>query len=138
MVPPERIKLFVQNILGCGCPEEVFRSIDVRERVALNRFIVLDHAIIIGNRLLVYVAKAGSDGCIEEHLPILVGMGKNERDAKGLNRFRLVLVSDTPDEVRETAERQFKKLRGNDEKVHLHVISKIEMPFATESTEGTE
>ncbi len=36
MLSPDRIKHFVQNILGCGCPEEVFRSIDVRRNLRLN------------------------------------------------------------------------------------------------------
>jgi len=138
MIPSERVKHFVQNTLGCGCPEEVFRSIEVREQVALNSFVILDSAISIGNRLLVYVVKAVSPGCIEEHLPILVGMGKKERDAKGLNRFRLVLVTDSPEDVRQATERQFEELRGRDEKVHLHVINGKAIPSATEVTEENQ
>jgi hypothetical protein len=110
MLSPERIRHFVQNTLGCSCPEEVFRSIDIHRNVRVNSFIVLDSTIIIGNRLLVHIAEAGTAGCIEEHLPILVNAGKKERDEKGLNRFRLVLVSDTPDEERRCAERLFKEL----------------------------
>lgn len=128
MLSPENIKHFVQNILGCGCPEEVFRSIDVRRNVRINSFIVLDSAIIIGNRLLIYIAEAGSAGCVEEHLPLLFTEGKKQRDEKGLNRFRLVLVADRPDEVRQAAERQFEELRGTDEKIHLHVIKKSDIP----------
>jgi hypothetical protein len=124
MFSPERIKHFVRNILGCGCPEEVFRSIDMRQTIGLNSFIVLDVAIVIGGRLLIYVAEAGSAGCVEEHLPVLVTKGRKERDEKGLNRFRLVLASDRPGEVRQAAEKQFEKLRGTDEKIHLHVIKK--------------
>jgi hypothetical protein len=138
MIPPERIRHFVQNTLGCTCPEEVFLSIDVRRSVRLNSFIVLERALIIGNRLLIYVAEAGSAGCIEEHLPVLVASGRKERDEKRLSRFRLVLVSDRPDEVRQTTERQFEELRGTDDKVHLHVISNKALPFATAVTEGTE
>ena len=95
----------------------------------MNSFIVLDGAIVIGNRLLIYIAEAGSAGCIEEHVPVLVTRGRKERDEKGLNRFRLVLVSDRPDEVRQAAEQQFEELRGNDEKVHLHVIKKNDLLF---------
>jgi hypothetical protein len=146
MLSPEHIKHFVQNTLGCGCPEDVFKSIDVRRNVRVNSFIVLDSAIVIGNRLLVYIAEAGSAGCVEEHLPVLVAAGKKERDEKGLNRFRLVLVSDRPDEVRQAAERQFEELRGKDEKVHLHVITKSDILFTAETSaspvepdaEGTE
>ena len=131
----DRVKQFVQHTLGCSCPEEVFRSIDVSRNVRLNNFIALDSAIVIGNRLLVYLAEAGSAGCIEEHLPLLVAAGKKEREMKGLNRFRLALVVDDPEEVRHAAERQFEELRGGDEKIHLHVIKKKENPFATENAE---
>lgn len=137
MPSPEQIKHFVQNTLGCGCPEEVFQSTECRRQLRLDNFIVLDGAIVIGNRLLIYIAEAGSAGCIEEHMPVLVARGRKERDEKGLNRFRLVLVSDRPDEVRQAAERQFEELRGNDEKVYLHVIKKNDVFFtAKEKTKG--
>jgi hypothetical protein len=137
MPSPEHIRPFVQNTLGCGCPEEVFRSIDVRRNVRLNSFIVLDSAIVIGNRLLIYVAEAGSTGCVEEHLPVLIAKGRKERDEKGLSRFRLVLVADDRDGVKNNAERLFEDLRDNDEKVHLHVIKKSDMPFTAEDAERT-
>jgi len=138
MLSPEQIKHFVQNTLGCGCPDEVFRSIDVRRNVRVNNFIILDNAIVIGNRLLVYITDAGSAGCVEEHLPVLVALGKKERDVKGLNRFRLVLVADEPDEVRQSAERKFEELRSTGEKVHLHVIKKNQLLFTAEVTENAE
>jgi hypothetical protein len=136
MLSPEYIKHFVQNTLGCGCPEEVFKSIDVRQNVRMNNVIVLDSAIIIGNRLLIYIAEAGSAGCIDEHLPVLVLAGRKERDEKSLNRFRLVLVTDRPDEVQQEAERQFDELRGTDEKVHIHVIKKSDILFTAVDAEG--
>jgi hypothetical protein len=126
----DTIRRFVQNTLGCGCPEEVFRSIDVRRDVRLNSFVVLDSAIIIGNRLLVYVTDVSAEGCIEEHLSLLMEMGKKERDEKGLNRFRLVLMTDVPEEMRLTAGKLYNDLRGTDERVHLHVIGRKSNPFA--------
>ena len=131
MFSPDHIKHFVQNTLGCGCPVDVFRTVEVRRKVRLNNFIVLDSSIIIGNWLLIYIAQAGTAGCIDEHLPILLNSGKKERDEKGLNRFRLVLVSDIPDDVRVAAERQFEELRGSDQKVHLHVIGRNELHRVT-------
>ena len=123
MFPPDHIKDFVQHTLGCSSPEEVFRSIDMRNNVHLGSFITLDSAIIIGNRLLVYIAVTGSAGCIEEHLPVLYAAGMKERNEKRLNRFRLVLVVDGPEKDRRIAERQFEELRGGDEKVHLHMLT---------------
>lgn len=110
----------------------------MRRKLRLNSFITLDNAIIIGNRLLVYIAEAGSAGCIEEHLPVLVAAGKKERDEKGLNRFRLVLVADGPEDVRQAAEKQFEELRGSDEMVHLHVISRKNLFFTAENAESAE
>jgi hypothetical protein len=132
MIPRERIKLFVQHTFGCGCPEEVFLSIEVREQVVLNSFIVLNSILIIGNRLLIYIAEAGTAGCIEDHLPVLVKSGRVERDEKGLNRFRLVLVTDEPEAIRQAGGKLFEELRGTDEKVHLHVINRKAMPIAPE------
>jgi hypothetical protein len=129
MPSAERIKHFVQTTLGCTCPEEVFRSIDERRNVRLNSFIVLDSALIIGNRLLVYIVGTESEGCMEEQVPVLVDAGKKERNEKGLNRFRLVLVTDEPEAMRRAAEKLFEELRGTDEKIHLHVIGRDDMPF---------
>lgn len=136
MTSTKQIKHFVQNTLGCGCPEEVFRSIQYRWNVRLNSFITLRSAIIVGNRLLIYITEAGTPGCIEEHLPVLVAAGREERDEKGLNRFRLVLMADDPVEVQRVAGRMFEELRGTDVKMHLHVIHKKDSPFAAEGTEG--
>jgi len=133
MPDPSEIERFVRQTLGCTCPDEVFRSIDVREKVSLNSFLTLHAAIIVGNRLLIYIADAGTVGCIEEHLPVLLAAGRKERDEKGLNRFRLVLVADEPESIQRIAEQQFGELRGKDEKLHLHVIRGKDNPFATES-----
>ncbi len=52
-------------------------------------------------------------------------MGRKERDSRGLNRFRLVIV---PDDVSEEQSlmRRFKELNDKDERLHLHVIKKEE------------
>ncbi|HWR72325.1 MAG TPA: hypothetical protein VN604_04100, partial [Nitrospirota bacterium] len=118
--------------------EEVFQSIRCRWNVRLNSFITLRSAIIIGNRLLIYIAEAGTQGCIEEHLPVLVAAGKQERDERGLNRFRLVLTADDPVGVQRVAEKIFEELRGTDDKLHLHMIRKSDMPFTAENAEGAE
>ncbi|NTW58622.1 MAG: hypothetical protein HGA43_05600 [Nitrospirae bacterium] len=110
----------------------------MRRNVPLNSFIALDCVLIVGNRLLIYIADAGTEGCVEEHLPILVRRGKEERDGKGLKRFRLVLVADEPREIRQSADRLFEELRGGDEKVHLHVIKKNDLFFTVEVAGNAE
>ena len=121
MPTPEGIKHFVQNTLGCGCPEEVFSSIDVQERVPLGANFTLPFAMIVGNRLLVYLAYAESPSMMTEFLEFLVRAGTQERDKKKLNRFRLVVVTDDRRTASE-AKDLFDRISGKDEKVHLHVI----------------
>lgn len=126
-IDKERIKTFVQKTLGCGCPEEVFKYIDCQYNIKLND-IVLSSKINIGNRLLIYVIEVNNQSSIKNILPLLVSKGKNERDNLGFNRFRLVLVTDKLNEIKETAETIFKTIL-KDEKVHLHVVSKNKVPI---------
>ena len=52
------IVYFAQNILGCGCDNSVFNSIDVTGQCDLDCGIRLRKKIVIGNRLLIYIADA--------------------------------------------------------------------------------
>jgi hypothetical protein len=79
------IKRFVQEALG----------VDVRKSLSINQLqrdvepmvLILQHTI--GNRL-VYVVYDNQD-FVEKHLALLVNVGKNERDWKGL-KVQLVIV----------------------------------------------
>jgi len=124
MLDNKRIKMFVQDTLGCGCPEEIFHSIDCRQNVRLNEKVLLSRTITIGNRLLIYVINSRESNMIQ-HLGVIVSAGKKERDEKGLNRLRLVVVTDDAVE-KESLLRRFKELKNKDEKIHLHVIKKEE------------
>ena len=125
MLDNKRIKAFVQDALGCGCPEEVFRSIACRQNVRLNEKVLLSRTITIGNRLLIYVINSGASNMIQQHLGAIVSAGKKERDEQGLNRLRLVVVTDDAAE-KESLIRRFNELKDKDEKIHLHVIKKEE------------
>jgi hypothetical protein len=120
------IKNFVQQTLGCECPEEIFRHIecqlsipadDIRPAVRIN----------IGNRLLIYVVEIDSEKRVERILPRLINTGKKERDDLGFNRFRLVLACGNIDEIKRTAEELFGNI-DRDEKIHLHVVQKADVP----------
>jgi hypothetical protein len=124
MLDNKRIKAFVQDALGCGCPEEVFRSITCRQNVRLNEKVLLSRTITIGNRLLIYVIDSRESNMIQ-HLGATVSAGKKERDEQGLNRLRLVVVTDDGAE-KESLIRRFNELKDKDEKIHLHVIKKEE------------
>jgi len=122
------IKTFVQQTLGCGCPEEVFKLIDCQFNIKLNDEIILHNKIKIGNRLLIYGLEVNNTGPIKNILPFLVDAGKTERDNLKFNRFRLVLITDRLDEIKQTAESIF-NIINKDEKVHLHVVHKEEVPI---------
>jgi hypothetical protein len=122
MLDNSHIQSFVQQTLGCACPEETFQSIERREAVRLDEDLVVTTALTIGNRLLVYVVGSFPKKDVQQQLDVLVTAGKEERDARGLNRFRLVVFTD--DRVLEKQLRDvFELLRGADEKAHLHVLS---------------
>jgi hypothetical protein len=123
----ESIKTFVQKTLGCGCPEEVFEYINYKSNIKLND-VVLSSKINISNRLLIYVVNINDQSSIKNILPFLVSTGKGERDNLKFNRFRLVLVTDKLNEIKETAETIFRTISG-DEKVHLHVVDKKKVPM---------
>jgi len=120
------IKTFVKQTLGCACPEEVFEHIDCKSNIQLND-ILLSNKINIGNRLLIYIVDTNKPGSIKNILPLLFNAGIKERDSLGFNRFRLVLVTDKVDEIKEVAESLFTTI-NKDEKVHLHIVHQEKVP----------
>ena len=128
MMRNENIKVFVRQTLGCDCPEKVFEHIDCQHDIKLNNDILLSYKINIGNRLLIYIIEANDSNFMKSNLSTLVYVGKNERDKKGFNRFRLVIVSDKTNEIKQVAHTMFEVLEDKDEKVHLHIVNKNEFP----------
>lgn len=129
MVNNENITTFAQRILGCGCPEEVFRYIECQSDLKINDLAVKNR-INIGNRLLIYVAEVNESALVSRILPLLCDAGKKDRDSSGFNRFRLVLAADILDDIKQDAEDIFKAI-NKDEKMHLHVILKKNIPDFT-------
>ncbi|MHC4742690.1 MAG: hypothetical protein ACYS8Z_12300 [Planctomycetota bacterium] len=122
------IKSFVKQTLGCTCPDEVFERIDCEGGVKLPGGIELDYRIVIGDRLLIFVVGIDQFGSLAGVLPRLVTAGTQERDANGLNRFRLVLLTHHPDRIAEKASNIFNSLKS-DQKTHLHIIAKDDFPI---------
>jgi len=123
----DAIKLFVQQTLGCGCPEEVFEFTECKFNVKLNDEIVLRNEIKIGNRLLIYVLEVNNTAPVRNILPLLVTTGKAQRDDLKFNRFRLVLITEKVDEIKESVGSFFNTI-NKDEKIHLHVVNKEDIP----------
>ncbi len=125
MIMKENIKTFVQQTLGCACPEEVFKYIDCQSNIKLNNIVL--SKINIGNRLLIYVVEVNSAYSVRDILPFLIEKGRKERDSLQFNRFRLVIATDNLDEIKQVADRVFQAL-DKDEKIHLHVVLKEDLP----------
>jgi hypothetical protein len=115
------IATFVRETLGCSCPEEVFRTIDVEDCVELTSGLMLDMKIDVGRRLLIYIVEVDDVDFIEKSLTMLIRHGKSERDGMKFNRFRLVVATDR-EEVRKIGLTRFHECEEKDERVHLHII----------------
>lgn len=117
-----RIEVFARDVLGCQCPAEVFRKVRVDGNISAAG-LPLRRRIVIGDRLLIYLVDAaelpaGDTGVVMR----LCRAGVDERDALGLNRFRLVLAGSA------TGEAAAPELP--DERCHLHHVSTQEVERA--------
>ena len=117
------IKRFVQEALGCSCPEEVFNKIDYQK----ENDGISGRKVNVGDRLLIYIISIDRKSNIQGVITSALEQGVEERDKKGLNRFRLVLVSSRPDELRSSAEHAFDSSGYTDEKTHLHVVNESDV-----------
>lgn len=122
---------FVRDVLGCGCPDEVFEQIEQGSLELLPEPAGPTRRIVVGRRLLIYLHELGETAdpaTLAAVLPALVKAGRAERDRAGLNRVRIVLATGAGDAVAGPAERLFAALAEVDEKVHLHVVQPAELP----------
>ena len=117
------IKRFVQEALGCTCPEEVFNRIDYQKECDG----ISGRKIYVGERLLIYIITMDGKPNIQGVISSALEQGVEERDEKGFTRFRLVLESSRPDELRSSAEHAFGISGYTDEKTHLHVVNESEV-----------
>ncbi|OPY25362.1 MAG: hypothetical protein A4E28_03224 [Methanocella sp. PtaU1.Bin125] len=125
MADREKIKAFVQDVLGCGCAEEVFKVIELRHK---RKGDVKYDRINIGNRLLVYVLRADDPAFIGEELPGMLSEGLKERDSGGFNRFRLVLATGVPS-AGVAATNAYKATGLADDRLFLHVVHPAQIKF---------
>ena len=129
MTPPDRasIEHFVRGTLGCGCPDEVFQHVVVSRLppIAGRPPIV---QLQVGSRLLIHVVAppdaAVGNGWIEQ----LAANGRAARDRHGYNRFRLVITSPAPLASAREIEERFARAIVGDDKAHLHVVDRGELP----------
>ena len=117
------IRRFVQKTLGCSCPEEVFGKIDYQEECDD----ISGSKVNVGDRLLIYIITVDAGSSIEAVINPAMERGVEERDKRGFNRFRLVLVVSSPDELRGPAEQAFIDSGYKNEKTHLHVLNESDV-----------
>jgi hypothetical protein len=121
------IELFVRSTLGCQCPDEIFSDITITH--ARNPDSDLTYTrLVIGNRLLIYVLDARHSSALPLEVTTLAARGRADRDTDRLNRFRLVLTSDCPDEAKASVDAAFSSASGHDDHAHLHVVGADQVP----------
>jgi hypothetical protein len=114
------IKEFVQNVLGCTCPDQVFEQIE--DRMVASASSPHTRSITIGGRLLLYVWKADELIDLQQGLAAMLKTGKKERDDRGLNRFRAILAVENPQNVTPRVEHYFSLFADKDDRMHMHVV----------------
>lgn len=121
----QAIKGFVQETLGCQCPEEVFEFIEDKKAYELIPGIKLRDRINIRGRLLVCIVEIDNTDMFDSLIPILLKEGKKEREKHGFNRCRIVIISSTPDVAKKRADDLFEEFKGKDDRIYIHVIDKV-------------
>jgi hypothetical protein len=124
----EAIRHFVRDTLGCGCPDDVFSSIQMRPLGTA------DHAdpglrLLIGDRLLIYLYRATGGAALPARVAELARTGLEDRDANSLNRFRLVIHSQQENLGDQgSAAAAFHEAVGQDDRAHLHWVRSPLLP----------
>jgi hypothetical protein len=124
----QAIKIFVQEILGCTCPDEIFYNIDIEINPSELADISQGDLIAIGDKLLVYLVSANEAEFLSDKLEQIFIRGREIRNMRSFNRFRLVVSSQREQESREILARKFASLENVDERLHLHVIAPEHLP----------
>jgi hypothetical protein len=125
----DEITRFVRGTLGCQCPDDVFRSIVITHQHTPDNGAPFTR-LLVGDRLLIYLLPASSTDATPETLAALARNGRAERDAKGYNRFRLVIASQDALSQDPAARTTFESVLGREDRAHLHFVPSAEIPIA--------
>ena len=118
---------FVREVIGCNCPDEVFRHIEVQRGSSAVKACSSDCELRIGGRLLIVVTSEPL-ARLAPHLAEVVAQGKRARDEGQFNRFRLVVQTGKPAEESEEFFQAFESVPAKDDRTHVHVLPKGEVP----------
>ncbi len=123
----QAVTKFVRDVIGCNCPDEVFRHIEIQRGSSAVKACSADCELRIGGRLLIVVTSEPVSR-LSPHLAEIITEGKRAREESKLNRFRLVVQTGNPDRESEQLLRAFESLSHQDERTHLHVLPKGGVP----------
>lgn len=118
---------FVREVIGCNCPDKVFRRIEVQPGSSAIRSCSADCELRVGGRLLIVVTSE-PEAELSSHLAEVIAEGKRARDESKFNRFRLVVQTENAAEEREKLLRAFEAVPNKDERTHMHVLECGEAP----------
>jgi hypothetical protein len=122
------IEHFVRQELGCQCPDAVFRRIGVEDAPEEFGVWPLARLICVGERLLILVVRSDDPDTLQRMLGTMLQGGRSLREARGFNRFRLVIATTCKDVMGLSLREDFERLDDMDERMHLHVISPEQLP----------
>ncbi|MGB7934086.1 MAG: hypothetical protein WCH04_18035 [Gammaproteobacteria bacterium] len=122
------IERFVRQELGCQCPAAVFRRIGVEDVPEEFGVWPQGRLISVGEKLLILVVRSDDPDTLHRMLGNLLLKGRRLREARGFNRFRLVIATTSADVMGPSLRENFERLHGMDERLHLHVISPEQVP----------
>ena len=112
---------FAQHVLGCGCDNRVFDFIENENHAILDCGVKLRKKIVIGRRLLIYIADSDDIRPVDIHNVIMEGIA--ERNSMGYNRLRLAVVTPIASELASAYLCEFGCMQGKDDKTHIHIVS---------------
>jgi len=118
---------FVREVIGCNCPEHVFRHIEIQPGSSAVKACSADCELRIGGRLLIVVTSEPI-GDLAARLGQVIAEGKRARDEHKFNRFRLLVQAENAAQQEKQLLRAFEAVPEKDERTHLHVLGKAQVP----------
>jgi len=126
MSDSHEIKAFVKNILGCRCPDDVFKKILVRRQVLMNGAIPADFIINVGDRLLVTIRRHHPQEVLL-NFDKIIDPWRSYRDQNGFNRLRYVIPV-SPGKPTLQLINKIERLQNSDGRVNIHLIDDAKLP----------
>lgn len=120
----EAVIRFVRDTLGCGCPDEIVARTAVEETEDGEK------GLDVGGRLLVRILGSDDLNVLIAEFPETVERLRSERDRRGFQRLRMVVVHPEAEILAQVLSQMLPVLAVADDLVHLHAVTRPELPPA--------